>query len=161
MRKFKMSKKYRGTYVYRFVDNTIFEIKVNDDVTPQDITFLYQLDDEEVDRDRREQYHVPYFYDEISAQEEDNENWKFPTILDERTPLSALLEQENSKEREQLFVKLNRAIKELTEKQELTIKKIFYEGMNNSELAREEGISETAIRHRLIKIYANLRKNIC
>jgi DNA-directed RNA polymerase specialized sigma24 family protein len=60
-----------------------------------------------------------------------------------------------------LFVKLNRAIKELTEKQELTIQKIFYEGMNNSELAREEGISETAIRHRLIKIYANLRKKIC
>jgi hypothetical protein len=67
-------------------------LQANDEVTPQDITFLYQLDDEEVDCDRREQYHVPYFYDELSAQEEDKENWKFPTILDERTPLSALVE---------------------------------------------------------------------
>ena len=52
------------------------------------------------------------------------------------------------------------ALSELTDKQKDTIIKKFYRGMTNVQIAAEEGVTEAAIRNRLTKIYATLKKKI-
>lgn len=56
--------------------------------------------------------------------------------------------------------KLKVALSELTDKQKDTVIKKFYRGMTNVQIAAEEGVSEAAIRNRLTKIYATLKKKI-
>ena len=56
--------------------------------------------------------------------------------------------------------KLKVALSELTDKQKDTVIKKFYRGITNVQIAAEEGVSEAAIRNRLTKIYATLKKKI-
>ncbi|MDG4983913.1 hypothetical protein OGZ51_07130 [Lactococcus lactis] len=158
MRKFKTRAAYREAYTYHFSDGRTKTIEGGDGVTLEDIAFLHQLDDEEIDRERRENYHIPVHYGNFK--QFDREEY---TILgSETSALEVFQESKMNKKakQEQLVKKLKIAISQLTSKQQATIQKIFYIGMNNSELAREEGVSEGAIRHRLSKIYEKLRKNI-
>ncbi len=159
MKKYKTNPKYRNTYRYYFVNGKSQEIVESDEVTAENISFLHQLDDEEVDRERRENYHIPVHYGSFKPFDREENH----LLGAELSPIELFWKTQNhDRERyEEFLQKLREAIKKLTPKQQLTIQKIFYEGMNNSELAQEEGVSETAIRHRLIKIYTNLRKNIC
>ncbi|MCW6666242.1 hypothetical protein NHG34_01570 [Aerococcaceae bacterium NML190938] len=68
--------------------------------------------------------------------------------------LTSIDEQEHSEKIERLKV----ALSTLTDLQKETVYKKFYLKMTNVDIAAEEGVSETAIRNRLKKIYANLSK---
>ena len=63
-----------------------------------------------------------------------------------------------NEERSIRIEKLKVAHSELTDKQKDTIVKKFYRNMTNVEIAAEEGVSEAAIRNRLTKIYATLKR---
>ena len=56
--------------------------------------------------------------------------------------------------------RLKATLSTLTDLQRDTIYKKFYRNMSNVDIAAEEGVSETAIRNRLKKIYAQLGKKI-
>lgn len=50
------------------------------------------------------------------------------------------------------------AIKTLLKSQQELIEKVFYKNMKLVDIAKEEGVTEAAIRNRLNKIYKNLKK---
>ena len=75
-------------------------------------------------------------------------------------PLQQILTSIANEERSVRMEKLKVALSELTDKQKDTIIKKFYRNMTNVQIAAEEGVSEAAIRNRLTKIYATLKKKI-
>jgi RNA polymerase sigma factor (sigma-70 family) len=157
MRKFKTGKTYRNMYTYYFLDGKKQRIEVNDEVSEKDIALLHQLDDEEIDRERRHKYLVPSYLEEFSINDDLPTN---PLLVDLRTPSEILKNFEKKEQKEKMIQALFEAIKTLTPKQRKTVEAIFYEGLNNSQLARKEGVSEMAIRCRLKVIYKKLEKNI-
>ncbi len=79
---------------------------------------------------------------------------------DTYNPLAQILTSIANEERSFQIKKLKVALSELTDKQKDTMVKKFYRGMTNVQIAAEEGVSEAAIRNRLTKIYATLKKKI-
>ena len=79
---------------------------------------------------------------------------------DTYNPLQQILTSIANEERSVRMEKLKVALSELTDKQKDTVIKKFYRGMTNVQIAAEEGVSEAAIRNRLTKIYATLKKKI-
>ncbi|WP_051221168.1 RNA polymerase sigma factor [Eremococcus coleocola] len=53
---------------------------------------------------------------------------------------------------------LNEALETLDENQRELIEKVFFEGVSQADIAREEGVSKTAIHNRLKRIYEKLKK---
>jgi RNA polymerase sigma factor (sigma-70 family) len=160
MRKFKTRQVDRHTYVYYFSDRTIQTIEVSDVVTLEDIAFLHQLDDEEVDRERRHKYLVPSYIEEFSTTDEDD---CLPTnllLVEDKTPIEILTQYENGEEREKVYQALHQAIENLTPKQKRTIEKVFYQGMRQAEVAREEGVSKMTISDRLTSAYKKIKKEL-
>lgn len=157
MKNIRTKKSNRETYRYYFVNGERSEIAVSDEVSPSDIELLHQFDDEEVNAEHRNQYRGTVYLEEVFQYQH---NEIIPELIDKRDALYTILDGDGMQERERLFEALHEAILNLTPKQQQTINKIFYQEMNQSELARQEKVSETAIRHRLEKIFNNLRKNI-
>ena len=60
--------------------------------------------------------------------------------------------------REEDFAELYRAIEKLRPQQKDLIKKVFWEDIKQIEIARAEGVDESAISWRMARIYARLRK---
>ena len=84
-----------------------------------------------------------------------------PFLEDETyNPLQQILTSIADEEHSVRMEKLKVALSELTDKQKDTIIKKFYRKMTNVQIAAEEGVSEAAIRNRLTKIYATLKKKI-
>lgn len=158
MKNFRTKKSNRGTYRYYFVTGDMNEIEVSSEIKDSDIALLHKFDDEEVNMEHKNSYHGLCYLEDFLDDDKGLEN--HPVLVDNRHPLEEILEGENQELRGQLFGVLHQELEKLTPNQRKTVDKIFYEGLNHSELAREEGVSETAIRHRLRKIYSRLRKNI-
>ena len=76
------------------------------------------------------------------------------------TPEEQLLEEIREQERSYEVIELQTAIKTLQPQQKELIQKKFYEKRTNVDIAAEEGVTETAIRKRLMKIYDNLAKKL-
>jgi len=53
---------------------------------------------------------------------------------------------------------LYRALEQLLPQQRALLKKVFYENMSPAQIARSEGVNESAIRGRLSRIYKNIKK---
>lgn len=84
-----------------------------------------------------------------------------PYMEDETyNPLQQILTSIANEERSIQIEKLKVDLSQLTDKQKDTIVKKFYKNMTNVQIAAEEGVSEAAIRNRLTKIYATLKKKI-
>ena len=60
--------------------------------------------------------------------------------------------------REEDFAELYRAIEKLRPQQRDLIRKVFWEDMKQIEIARAEGVNESAISWRMARIYARLKK---
>ena len=119
------------------------------------------MDDAEVDADRREDYHCPVHYDGYHDGDGDDADDRNPYLEDDTyNPLQQILTSIAEEERSTRMAKLKIALSELTDKQKDTVVKKFYRGMTNVDIAAEEGVSEAAIRNRLTKIYATLKKKI-
>lgn len=154
MRKYKTSKKKRGIYVYYFADGTTKEL-LKRDVDEQTLQLIHAFDDEAVNASRREDYHVPIHYGDSAEVE-----GLGPFFYTENSPLDLLLRDEEANNKTERTEKLRQAMKELTPKQQLLVKQVFFEGKNQSAIAKEEGVSKMAITNRLKKIYAQLFKKI-
>jgi RNA polymerase sigma factor (sigma-70 family) len=159
MRKFKTREAYRHTYAYYFSDGTMQTIEVSDEVTLGDIAFLHQLDDDEVDRERRHKYLVPSYIEGFSTTDEECLPTN-PLLVEDKTPIEILIQYENGKEREKVHQALHQAMESLTSKQKRTIEKIFYQGMRQAEVAREEGVSKMKISDRLTSAYKKIKKEL-
>lgn len=157
MKNYRTLLKYRETYRYHFVNGDMKEIFPNDSVTSDDIAFLHHLDDEEVNQEHRQRYIAPLSYDQsLDLEELDCD----PLFWDEHDGLEKLLRDESEQAKAQLILNLHEAMKSLTLKQKRTIDKIFYQGMSQSEVAREEGISKASVTDRLAAAFLKLRKNL-
>lgn len=158
MRKFKTNSKYRDVYRYSFVDGSSKEIGVDEEVTEEDIALLHQLDDEEVNAERRESYHIPIHYGYFKAF--DREGNRLLGV--ELSPIERFWQEQNHdrEKQEQLLQKLRESITTLTPNQQNLIKKIFYEGKTQAEISREDGVSKMAITNRMKKIVNRLYSKI-
>lgn len=167
MRKFKTAEKNRTNYIYYTAEGKPIVITpwmVGEDgkaVTESLITMLHDWDDDELDADRREAYHCPVHYDGYHDGDGDDADDRNPYLEDDTyNPLQQILTSIANEERSLQIEKLKVAPSELTDKQKDTVVKKFYRNMTNVQIAAEEGVSEAAIRNRLTKIYATLKKKI-
>ena len=55
---------------------------------------------------------------------------------------------------------LHRAIKKLLPQQQALVQKVFFQGMPQTEVAAELGITKQALQRRLSKVYAQLKKHL-
>lgn len=167
MRKFKTSEDNRTNYIYYTAEGKKQVIKpgmVGNDgkaITEEMITILHKMDDEQVDADRREEYHCPVHYQAYSDGEGEDADDRNPYLCDTAAdPLEQMLASINEQEHSDRLDRLKAALTTLTDLQRDTIYKKFYRNMSNVDIAAEEGVSEAAIRNRLKKIFANLAKKI-
>ncbi len=162
MRKFKTAEKNRTNYIYYTAEGKKVELKPGQDGIDETwIAMLHDWDDEEVDAERREEYHCPIRFDIYHDGDGDDADDRNPYLEDNTyNPLQQILTSIVDEERSTRLEKLKVALSELTDKQKDTVIKKFYKNMSNVDIAAEEGVSETAIRNRLKKIYAQLGKKI-
>ena len=162
MRKFKTAEKNRINYVYYTAEGKKVELMPGQaDVNETWIAMLHDWDDEELNAERREDYHCPVRYESYSDGNGDDADDRNPYLEDKNCdPLEQIMLSIAEEEYSARLDHLKNAIFELTDKQRMTIIKKFYRGMTNVDIALEEGVTETAIRNRLKKIYAQLAKKI-
>ncbi|WP_416148925.1 RNA polymerase sigma factor [Salipaludibacillus sp. HK11] len=161
-RAYKTSKKRRTNYIYYTTEGTKIVITPGEDsVTASDIEILHSMDDFEVDEQRRYDYrvttHLDAYHDGESAAANDRNKY----LADDRANLEELyIEAEEEAEHLDLLDKLTKAMECLLPQQKVLFKKVYLDKRSNTDIAAEEGVSEAAIRKRLRKMYARLRKNI-
>lgn len=162
MRKFKTSEDNRTNYIYYFDDGSKCVITPGENgENTTIITKLHAMDDEQLDADRREEYHCPVHYQAYSDGEGEDADDRNPYLCDTAAdPLEQMLASINEQEHSEKVNKLKAALITLTDLQKNTVYKKFYRNMSNVDIAAEEGVSEAAIRNRLKKIFANLAKKI-
>nr|WP_288829803.1 sigma-70 family RNA polymerase sigma factor [uncultured Clostridium sp.] len=158
MRKFKTAEKNRTNYVYYTAEEKKI-VLTPDDVDSIWIAFLHGEDDEAVDAERREDYHVPVHYDSFSDGDDAADRNSYMED-DAPDPFETLIQSTDAAEHEDKMKKLKAAIETLQPQQKSLIQSVFYENRTNVDIAAEEGVSEAAVRNRLKKIYANLAKKI-
>lgn len=162
MRKFKAAEENRTNYIYYFNDGSKCVITPGEDgENTTIIAQLHAMDDEQVDADRREEYHCPVHYLAYSDGEGEDADDRNPYLCNTAAdPLEQMLVSINEQEHSEKVDRLKAALTTLTDLQRDTIHKKFYHNMSNVDIAAEEGVSEAAIRNRLKKIFANLAKKI-
>lgn len=162
MRKFKTAEDNRTNYIYYFNDGTSYTITPGENgENATIISQLHGMDDDELDAQRIEAYHCPVHLDGYHDGDGDDADDRNPYLEDDTyNPLQQILTSIAEEERSVRMEKLKVALSQLTNKQKDTVVKKFYRGMTNVQIAAEEGVSEAAIRNRLTKIYATLKKKI-
>lgn len=160
MRKFKTAADNRTNYIYYFDDGSKCVITPGENgENTTIIAQLHAMDDEQVDADRREDYHCPVHYQAYSDGEGEDADDRNPYLCDTAAdPLEQMLASINEQEHSEKMYRLKAALTTLTDLQKDTVYKKFYRNMSNVDIAAEEGVSEAAIRNRLKKIFANLAK---
>lgn len=68
------------------------------------------------------------------------------------------LAREERNEKSQLIKKLKQAMKILTKEQVMLVKKIYFQGLSQEEIAEQEGVCKQAISNRMQRIYQRLKK---
>jgi hypothetical protein len=160
MRKFKTAEKNRTNYVYYTAEDKKI-VLTPEDVDSDWIAFLHGEDDDSVDADRREDYHVPVHYDAYSdGEDSDTADHNAYLKDDAPDPFESLIQSMDEAEHEDKLKRVKVAIQTLQPQQITLIHKVFYENRTNVDIAAEEGVTEAAIRNRLKKIYTNLAKKI-
>lgn len=159
IRNFKTSKNNRTTYIYYGVDNTKIEIIPGENsVTQVDIELLHSLDDDLVDENRRYDYRVTTHLDNYSKDDLSIDHNKY--LKDESTnPELLLVENEEKKNHKNKLEKLRLAINDLLPQQKDLIEKKYVQNRTNVDIAKEENVSEAAIRDRLKRIEKKIIKS--
>ena len=81
-----------------------------------------------------------------------------PFVDHESIPLLILLDELDEAEHEERLETLMNVMDNLTSTQRDIYNKVYVERRTNTDIAAEEGVTEAAIRNRLKKIHARLRK---
>ena len=185
-RRNKTGKENRMNYIY-YTAEGIKIILTPDDVGSDWIAYLHNEDDYAVNFERREKDHFQLRIDEndyslqrnrnshVTSEMRANQQIKtknkktaIPRFSDVAfdgksymaTPEEQLLEEIREQERSYEVIELQTAIKTLQPQQKELIQKKFYEKRTNVDIAAEEGVTETALRKMLMKIYDNLAKKL-
>lgn len=166
MRKFKTAQDNRTNYIYYTAEGKKIKLALGmmdegQEVTEEIITLLHAMDDDEVDTNRREEYHCPIHYQSYVDGDGDEAEDRNDYLADKSAdPQNQILSAMDEQERSNRVDRLNEALSNLTDLQKGTIYKKYSQNMTNVAIAAEEGVSEAAIRNRLKKIYSNLKKKI-
>lgn len=167
MRKFKTSEKGRTNYIYYTAEGKKITLTPGmiagqgQEITEELIAILHSFDDDEVDANRRDEYHCPVHYQSYTDGSGEDADDRNDYLADKSAdPLALILNEMDDQERSDRLDRLEAALSSLTESQKSTICKKFYRKMTNVAIAAEEGVSEAAIRNRLKKIYEKLKKKI-
>lgn len=142
MRKFKTAEKNRTNYVYYTAEDKRI-VLTPEEVDSDWIAYLHGEDDESVDTERREDYHVPVHYDAYSDGEgDDAADCNVYMEDDAPDPFESLIQSMDEAEHEDKLKRLKAAIQTLQPQQIGLIKKVFYENRTNVDIAAEEGVTE-------------------
>ncbi len=124
---------------YKFVTGEVVEIDV-----PEAFAKISATIDRDIYNNNRRETRRHYSID--AMQEEGLQTIDLSIDIE-----AAVEEQEMSQD-------LHKALMELLPQQRELIHKIFYEGMSIAQIARDDGVSESAIRDRINRIYKKLKK---
>ena len=170
----KTSKANRTRYIYYTADGEKIMLTPAE-IGDEWIAYLHDVDDQEVNANRREEYRVQMRF---SGQEdwlqrnrnsavtnESKDNLRFSDVaLEDKSymdnPLEKILKGVEATSYEDRLKKVKEAIKTLQPQQQALIQKVFYQNITNVAIAAEENVTEAAIRNRLKKIYASLAKKL-
>lgn len=154
----KTSQSKRTEYFYFTADGEKIVISPNEEgVTSAHIELLHSLDDSEFDAQRRHSYQVRVHLEDYSDDEQGEDI--NPFLADERfNPEIRALEHEDEVEYQEFLARLGGAMELLLPQQKELLKKVYQDGWTSSQIAREEGVTEAAIRNRLKKIHEKIKK---
>ena len=149
-------------YEYKFRNETI-TIEVND----SDYNVLISLDREEYNLNHKHERRYPLSLEvALGSAGEERDNGRLrrkhpktingaicdnPIAADDSDTLGELISSQNHQA-------IRKAIQELLPQQQDLVFKVFYQDRSIISIADEEGVSEAAVRNRLKKIYAKLKK---
>lgn len=160
-----MSKKYktgranRTSYIYYTSDGSRITLTPGEsNVTEADIELLHTMDDNEMDKQRRFEYHTIHL--NTGCGDEDWEMDDYDNRLSDScfNPENILLEKEDKRDYQSQLKNLRKAMTSLQPPQLALFRKVYVERRTNTEIAAEEGVTEAAIRNRIKKMHAKLRK---
>ncbi len=123
---------------YEFVTGEVSEVEVDERLGGM----LLDLDRQQENNDRKETRR------HVSLDGMDYEGELFASAED----------TEGAVERREDMARLYSAMEALSPSQRELVKKVYFEERKITDIAREEGVSEAAIRNRLKKIYSRLKK---
>lgn len=123
---------------YEFVTSEFTEIEVDDSLGE----LLVDFDRREYNNDHKETRR------HVSLDGMEYEGELFASVADTADEV----------ERREKLAQLMRAMEALSPPQRELVLKVYFENMRVTDIARAEGVSEAAIRNRLKKIYARMKK---
>lgn len=107
------------------------------------ITILHEMDDEEVNTLRRDEYHTPVHYDAYYQDAGEDSDECNPYFFDEKTdPLRLILQEIEDDEHEDQIIHLIKAMKDLKPGQQDLIEKKFFMQKTNVEIATEDAMAD-------------------
>ena len=159
-RKFKTKKSKRTNYIYYQAEGSqIILTPGKDGVTEADITMLHTLDDEYYDKERRNNYRTTYITSYFPKEDDEDKEDRNKFLIDHNSDINKIIENKCDEENHQFNLKtLKKAMQCLLPDQKDLLYKIYFEGRSKTYIAKEEGITEAAVRNRLKKIYKKLLK---
>lgn len=160
-RHIKTGTKNRTAYIYYDENgNKLMELfPGKNGVTEADIELLHSMDDAEVDEQRRYDYHVIEHLDAYHDGDGEEASDRNKRLADNRTnPEAILIAQEDGEAYADTLLRLSEAMESLEPKQRSLLEKKYIAKRTNTDIAAEEGVTETAIRNRLKRIHEELRK---
>lgn len=161
-KEFKTSKKNRTSYIYYDANGKkVMELIPGENgVTEADIELLHSMDDAEIDEQRRYDYRVTANLHGFYEGEEDISDDRNKYLADDApNPEEFCLAKEADKEYQSTLGKLSEAMNYLLPQQIELFKKVYLDKRTYTDIAKEEGVSEAAIRNRLKKMHEKLKKN--
>lgn len=127
------------TIKYRFVDGTMNEIAVTDE--------LYLVHLQLVQMEKRNHWRETRRHTSLNYLMEQGIDFESPAA----DPLSVLLQQEDER-------KIHKALSTLSDKQQELARKVFFEGMTLTAIAKEKGVSQPAVTQQLATVLKKLKK---
>ncbi len=158
-KKYKTGRRNRTSYIYYTSDGSKITLSPGENgVAEADIELLHTMDDDEVNKQRRFEYHTVRL-DANSGDEGEKTDDYDKRLADSRAdPEYILLEKEDEREQQVQLENLHRAMESLQPRQLELFHKVYVDRRTNTDIADEEGVSEAAVRSRLKKMHEKLRK---
>lgn len=160
-RHLKTGKKNRTSYIYYDENgNKLMELFPGENgVTETDIERLHEMDDAEVDEQRRHNYRTSEHLDAYRDGDGEDVGDRNKRLEDNRyNPEAVLIAQEDDTAYAETLFRLSEAMNSLQPQQRALFEKKYISKRSNTDIAAEENVTETAIRNRLKKIHEKLRK---
>jgi RNA polymerase sigma factor (sigma-70 family) len=138
-----MGEKSKFYMLYKFNDGTAYKVEVGkDEVTETDMRYLRRLNKGRIKKEPE-----AVSLDAIISGED-----KHLVLVDEGVDVALIVETADE------YASLHRAIDKLLPQQQELIMKRYFKRMSLREIAKEEGVFESAIRDRLNRIHVKLKK---